>query len=266
MVQHKILIKYGGNAMVDTKTQSQIAVQLRRLKKAGHQIILVHGGGPFINKSLARSHIKSDFHLGQRITSPEAFNEIQKTLVGEVNCSLVGILNLKGLKAVGLSGRDGMLVKAKKLVPEDRFDLGRVGEVESIDPSLIHVLTDNGFTPVVTCIADDQNGKGHNINGDNFAGALAAAFQVDRFVLLTDVDGLYAEYPDPNSIISYLRQPELASQYQQNITGGMIPKIQACEAALLKKVPKAVILNGTKPEQLTDYLLENKPIGTTLTL
>ncbi|UII23519.1 acetylglutamate kinase [Fulvivirga ligni] len=265
----KVLIKYGGNAMLNESLKNQIARKIKKLQDQGYEVLLVHGGGPFINKALEVAGIESEFFDGQRHTSAEALVHIEKALKGEVNSSLVGLLNNHGLKAVGLSGKDGQLVLAEKRWHEplsggDKIDLGQVGDVKQINAELVEVLLKSGFTPVITCIASDEEGADYNINADMFAGHLAAALGVDEFVLLTDVDGLFENYPDPESILHQVSLNELESMYGNVITGGMIPKLESCEIALKGGAGKAVILNGTQPDQITDHLLDNKSIGTTI--
>ncbi len=273
MNRQKVLIKYGGNAMSSTGLTHEIAAKIKELRDHQIQVVLVHGGGPFINRALEKAGIASEFFDGQRYTSSEALQHIEKTLKGEVNSSLVNVLNQAGLKAVGLSGRDGQIVRAKKRWHRTlgtsgepiSVDLGQVGEVEQVDTQLLQLLLEAGYTPVITCIASDKNGNGYNINGDSFAGKIAASLRVDDYIVLTDVDGLYKKYPDPNSIISDVALGDLPSYYGSVITGGMMPKIESCEDALRSGVNRAVILNGTKPQQIEDYILKNKKIGTTLT-
>lgn len=273
MNSQKVLIKYGGNAMVNEELKKQIAEKIALLQASDYQVILVHGGGPFINKALDEAAIVSTFFDGHRYTTPEALRCIEKTLKGEVNSSLISLLNRTGLKAVGLSGKDGQFVTAEKrwhiqvdeLGKSRQIDLGQVGEVSHVETKLLEVLLREGFTPVVTCIAGDNNGNEYNINGDVFAGKIASALAVDAYIVLTDVDGLFLSYPDPQSIIPELTLDQLSGYYGSVIQGGMIPKISSCEAAVLAGVRKAVILNGTKPNQITDYLLENKSLGTTIT-
>lgn len=273
MNSQKVLIKYGGNAMVNEELKKQIAEKIALLQANGFQVILVHGGGPFINKALDEAAIVSTFFDGHRYTTPEALSCIEKTLKGEVNSSLVSLLNRTGLKAVGLSGKDGQFVTAEKRwhvqVDEtgktQQIDLGQVGEVSHVDTKLVEVLLRAGFTPVITCIAGDKDGNEYNINGDVFAGKIASALAVDAYIVLTDVDGLFLAYPDPESIIPKLTLEKLSSYFGSVIQGGMIPKISSCEAAVLAGVERAVILNGTKPDQITDYLLKNKLLGTTIT-
>ncbi len=273
MQSSKLLIKYGGNAMVNQALKSQIATALQHLRKAGHQIVLVHGGGPFINQTLEQARIHSEFVEGQRKTSPEAMEVVKKTLIGEVNTDLVSLFSKHQLQAVGISGLDSNMVKVspKKLqvtLPSgeiDQLDLGRVGEIETIQPRLIETLVNDGFMPVIACIGSDGKELTYNINADDFAGEIAAAIQADYYISLTDVDGLYENYPDPASILRQIALENLPSLYGTVIQGGMIPKIQSCENALKKGVKNALILNGTKPEQLLAFFEKNQELGTTIT-
>lgn len=274
MEYRKILIKYGGNAMVSEELKHDIANKIKVLQSHGIQVVLVHGGGPFINKSLAAAGIKSEFFDGHRHTSLAAMSCIEKTLKGEVNSSLVNLLNKQGLKAVGLSGKDGKLAIAQKRwhIRKDesgeelKVDLGQVGDIVRVNPLLIESLLDNAFTPVITCIASDEEGNDYNINGDVFAGKIAAAIQADAYIVLTDVDGLYKEYPNPDSIIREIDTTTIPEFYGKAISGGMIPKIESCVNAVKSGVKKAVILNGTRPEQISDYLIKQISKGTTIKL
>ena len=234
MEYRKILIKYGGNAMISEDLKHNIAKKIKVLQSHDIQVVLVHGGGPFINKSLAEAGIKSEFFDGHRHTSLEAMSCIEKTLKGEVNSSLVNILNREGLKAVGLSGKDGKLAIAekrwhiRKVENEDdqKVDLGQVGDIVKVNPLVINSLLANNFTPVITCIASDEEGKDYNINGDVFAGKIAAAIEADAYIVLTDVDGLYKDFPNPESIIKEIDTESISELYGEVISGGMMPKIE----------------------------------------
>lgn len=270
MSKQRILIKYGGNAMINPELQKEIAAQIFKLQQNGFEVIMVHGGGPFINKSLEKAAIKSQFIDGLRVTEPIAFAEIQKALIGEVNANLISVLNQNTLRAVGLSGKDAGMVSAVKYQHKntegEAVDLGLVGEITTIDPGLINTLCKEGFVPVVACIADGKDGQSYNINADTFAGKLAGAVKADQFIVLTDVDGLFLKYPDPDTIIRQLNEKEVAEHMGTTILGGMIPKIQSCLQSLKEGVQKAIILNGTQPQQITEYAIEKKEIGTTLTI
>ncbi len=270
MSKQRILIKYGGNAMISPQLQQEIAAQIFKLQEAGNEVVMVHGGGPFINKALEKAAIKSQFVDGLRVTEAIAFAEIQKALIGEVNADLISTLNQNKLKAVGLSGKDGGMVQAKKYQHQSadgsKVDLGLVGAITLIDDSLINLLCSAGYVPVVACVADGTDGTSYNINADTFAGKLAAAIHADQLIVLTDVDGLFLRFPDPESIIHELNEAAVKEHMGSTIQGGMIPKIQSCMLALNEGVRKAIILNGTKPAQISEYVIENKKIGTTLTL
>ncbi|GAB3666652.1 acetylglutamate kinase [Echinicola sediminis] len=273
MSNRKVLIKYGGNAMVNQSLKENIAKKVKVLYDEGIQVILVHGGGPFINKALKAAGIDASFYDGQRHTSREALFYIEKTLKGEVNSSLVSALNKAGLTAIGLSGKDGQCVTAAKRWHKGtdaegnsiKVDLGQVGDVKKVNVRLLHLLMDRGYTPVMTCIASDTFGNDFNINADIFAGKVAAALRVDDYIVLTDVDGLFQHYPDPSSIIHDLKVSELPQYYPNVINGGMIPKMESCSDALKGGVKRAVLLNGTEPEQIQSYVLEQEKIGTTIT-
>ncbi|MBB6327024.1 acetylglutamate kinase [Algoriphagus iocasae] len=270
MSNQRILIKYGGNAMINPDLQDEIAKQIYKLQQSGFEVIMVHGGGPFINKALEKAAIQSHFVDGLRVTEQLAFSEIQKALIGEVNANLISTLTKNQLKAVGLSGKDAGMVKAKKyrhLTAEGKeVDLGLVGEITDIDTELLDTLCKAGYVPVVACIADGADGQSYNINADTFAGKLAAAVNADQFIVLTDVDGLFLNYPDPSSIIFQLNEAQVNEHMGSTIKGGMIPKIKSCVLALQEGVNKSIILNGTKPEQITSYAVDGKQVGTTLTL
>lgn len=270
MMQKKlVLIKYGGNAMLNRELKKEIAHQVKSLISNNIEVVLVHGGGPFINKALDQAGITSEFIEGHRFTTQEALIQIETTLKGEVNSDLVGIFNNTGLKAVGLSGKDGKMVIAEKRYhlssQGEKIDLGQVGNIQSINCDLIKHLLKANFTPIVTCIGSDEDGQDYNINADMFAGHLSSALRVDEYIVLTDVDGLYKNFPDPDSIIPEISLPEIPALYKSIITGGMIPKIESCEIALKHGAKKAVIINGTKPFQIESYSLFQQKVGTTIT-
>jgi len=266
-----ILFKYGGNAMTNEAVKRQVLEHTCSLKSRGFDVVIVHGGGPFIKQALKDANIISEFIDGHRKTTNAAFKYVEMALKGRVNSHLVGIINTLGHKAVGLSGKDGNIVTAKKRkhlstingVPTD-VDLGQVGDVDKVDTSLIRILLQNDFIPVITCLAADENGLGYNINGDMFAGHLAGALQAAQYVVLTDVNGLLRDKDDPSSLMHEINLTETAQLFKDNIIqGGMIPKIESCEIALKNGAETARIINGTVPEQIIS-LGENKPIGTTI--
>ncbi len=262
-----ILIKYGGNAMKDPMLLERIVGALHELSQQGIRFVLVHGGGPFIQSVLDQYDVSSEFIGGHRKTSSEALKYIEMALKGEVNAELVRLMNKHGLRAVGLSGKDGGIVRAKKrwhIHPdtEEKIDLGQVGDVEEVDTALIELLLTNDYLPVLTCLAADAEGKGFNINADMFAGHLAGALKVDKYIIMTDVDGLYRDIEDPDSLMSELTTSEIEELMGSVIRGGMIPKVESCRIALNEGARTAHILNGTKPEQLKQYFLNHQSTGT----
>ncbi|MBZ0241788.1 MAG: acetylglutamate kinase [Bacteroidales bacterium] len=268
-----LLFKYGGNAMTNNKLKKQVLSAIIALKSQGYQVVIVHGGGPFIEKALSNAKIVSEFIDGHRKTSTEALEHIEMALKGQVNGSIVSLINSMGHHAVGLSGKDGGFVTAEKRVyrrittdKTEELDLGQVGDVLEIDTKLIHLLLQNDYIPVVTCLAMDKEGNDYNINADMFAGELAGALKVKDYVILTDVDGLLMDKDDPESLISELRVNEIEKLVEQKIIqGGMLPKMESCAKALSKGASTAKIINGTKPEQIS-WLSQNLAVGTTIKL
>jgi len=270
--KHLLLFKYGGNAMTNQPLKKQVLKNMCDLKEKGYQVVIVHGGGPFIKQTLEEVNIDSEFIDGQRKTTPEAMKYVEMALKGRVNGSLISIINGMGHKAVGLSGKDGKIVTAKKRLHEhtkngktELVDLGQVGDVESVDTSLIQLLLENDFIPVITCIASDKIGNDYNINGDLFAGHIAGALSAEHYIILTDVDGLMLDKDNPGSLIHELKVAEINRLKEiKCIQGGMIPKMDSCEIALEKGAKQARIINGTDPEQISS-LFENQKMGTIIT-
>ncbi|MDX1666170.1 MAG: acetylglutamate kinase, partial [Saprospiraceae bacterium] len=211
-----VLIKYGGNAMLSEELKKEVIDRILHLHRQGFSVVLAHGGGPFIRRLLEVAGIPSEFVGGHRKTTPEALKYIEMALKGEVNGSLVNLLNRTGLKAVGLSGKDGATIRVRKRYHlsrengrEERHDLGRVGDIESVDTSLIELLLQEGYVPVITCIASDEHGDDFNVNGDMFAGHIAGALGAAHYLVLTDVDGLMRDVDRPDSLIEHLRVDEI---------------------------------------------------------
>lgn len=272
--QPLVLIKYGGNAMLNDELKSAVISNVKKLHDAGTRVVLVHGGGPFIKNILKTVGIESEFIGGHRKTTPEALKYIEMALKGEVNSSLVHLLNKGGLRAVGLSGKDGRMVTAIKRYHEvrengrtEKFDLGQVGDVTKVDTKLLDTLLGQDFVPVVTCIASDEAGQDYNINADMFAGALAGALGVQDYLVLTDVDGLLKDINDPSSLIRRLTLKELPGLFGTIIKGGMIPKLESCQIALEHGARRARIINGTKPDTIAEVVqTDNHSIGTEICL
>lgn len=264
-----LLIKYGGNAMIDESLKKNILKNVCSLQDHGYKVVIVHGGGPFIKEALEEAKIESEFIDGHRKTSTEALKHVEVALKGNVNSNLVKIINSLDHKAVGLSGKDGKIALAKKRMHtsltggvETEHDLGQVGDVVKIDTKLLFLLLDNGYIPVLTCIASDENGEEYNINADMFAGNVAGALSAEEYIVLTDVDGLMMDIHNPESIITELKITEIDNLIEnQIIAGGMIPKIESCTIALEKGAKATRIINGTKPDQILS-IIDRKNIGT----
>ncbi len=268
----RVLIKYGGNAMVNDQLKKEIIENICRLREDNNDVVLVHGGGPFIKEMLEMARVDSEFIDGHRKTSLEAVKYVEMALKGSVNGNLVNLINRTGHKAVGLSGKDGNIVMARKRKhfqyegeKRKEIDLGQVGDVALINTSLIDLLLANQYIPVITSLASDPSGLDYNINADMFAGSLAGALGVDDFLLLTDVDGVMRDVRDPGSLIKEIAADDIEAMIAAGkIRGGMIPKLEACLIALKNGARKARIINGTKPEQIT-AVREGVTTGTLIT-
>ncbi len=249
-----IVIKFGGHAMTDEG--GLFAEAIRGVIDMGEQCVIVHGGGPQINEALDKAGIEHEFVSGFRVTSPDAFEVIQRTLCGEVLRKLVGQLRDSGLNAVGLSGRDGGLLIAEKLTlagEKAEIDLGQVGTVVRVDPTILQTLLDAGFVPVVAPIAvlGDESAEfsksGLNVNADLAAAAIAGHLKADVALFLTDVRGIYRQWPDETTLITSISADEL-SLIRLEFSGGMAPKVQACLLAIAAGAQSVRIIDGTDPE------------------
>lgn len=264
-----ILIKAGGNALKDEETKNGIVSQISILSQLGAKVVVVHGGGIEIKQLLDDVGVVSEFVGGHRKTDAKAMGYVEMALSGMVNKELVGLLNANNVRAVGISGRDASMVQAKKRFHiveidgvEEKHDLGFVGDVDAIDTKLINTLTDAGYIPVLSPVSSGENGESYNINADMFAGHMAGALKAEKFVALTNIDGLLNDLDDPDSIISELSPEKARNLFGSVIQGGMIPKIEACLIALEKGVKSSHIINGTKKELLLRILLTNERLGT----
>ncbi|MCH8559056.1 MAG: acetylglutamate kinase [Balneolia bacterium] len=266
----KVVIKYGGNAMTDEDIRRNVLSQIGRLYKQGYAVVLIHGGGPEINKLLELAKVQSEFIGGQRKTTEETMYYVQLALRGEVNGSLVRILNYMDIPAVGVSGKDGGMVTAIKryhITAEQngdsiKNDIGYVGGVDNINAKLIDSLSDSGFLPVIAPIALGTDGHDYNINADIFAGAVAAAIGADMYVSLTNVNGLYENYPDEHSRIEETDANALREFMVKSADGGMLPKLESIIQALENGVQEAHIINGTAEDALLKQISENIISGT----
>ncbi len=255
----KILIKYGGHAMESDELSLAFAKSILYLQSLDKKIILTHGGGPHINAMLKRLNIESHFVNGMRYTDEATMEVVEMVLKGSLNAKLVGLFKEVGLNAVGITGKDNATLKANKIQ-----ELGYVGEVYEVDTALVNCLLDNNFLPVIAPIGYGENGTSLNINADTASGALAGALKADIFILVTDVSGVL----DKNkNLIKHLTLAEIEKLKQdETITGGMIPKVDSCLNALYKGCNKAYILDGREKGNLENLIIEDKDLGTLITL
>ncbi len=268
-----VVIKYGGHAMVDEELKKNFALDIILMKYIGINPVIVHGGGPQINKFLQKMNIISDYVDGMRVTDGETMDVVEMVLVGKVNKEIVGLINYHGGRAIGLSGRDGDLIQARKMqimrslgqdAPPELIDLGRVGEVTHVNPEVLLTLATRDFIPVIAPVGVGDKGQSYNINADLVAGAIAAELKAEKLILLTDVAGVLNEAKE---IISSMTREEADSLIKAGIAaGGMIPKIRCCQDALGGGVGKAHILDGRVLHALLLEIFTRQGIGTEITL
>ena len=271
--QKTVVIKYGGHAMVDETLKKSFALDVILLKYIGINPVVVHGGGPQINLFLDKMQIKPSYVEGMRVTDGETMDVVEMVLVGKVNKEIVGLINHCGGRAVGLSGRDGDLVQAKKMrisrpggldedpaKPPELIDLGRVGEVTRIDPSVLQTLDAQDFIPVIAPVGVGEDGRAFNINADLVAGAIAAELGAEKLILLTDVAGVL----DQNGrLLSSIRAGEVEELVAAGtISGGMIPKVRCCKRALAGGARKAHIVDGRVEHAILLEMFTHEGIGT----
>ena len=259
-----VVVKYGGNAMIDDDLKRAFAEDIVFLRRVGLKPVVVHGGGPQISSMLERLSITSEFRGGLRVTTSEAMEVVRMVLVGQVGRELVGLINAHAPFAVGLSGEDGGLLRARRrgLVEDgEEIDLGFVGDVDSVDSSALLDLIEAGRIPVVATVAPGPDGQIYNVNADTAASALAIALGAKRLVILTDVAGLYANYPDESTIISSIT-PEEVRQLMPGLTSGMVPKMEACARAVEGGVRSATIIDGRVPHCLLLEIFTDDGVGT----
>jgi acetylglutamate kinase len=241
-----VVVKYGGHAMTEPHLRKAFAADMVFLRYAGIRPVVVHGGGPQISAMLGRLGIDSEFRGGLRVTTPEAMDVVRMVLVGQVGRELVGLINGYGPFAVGLSGEDAGLftaVRRPAYVNGEAVDVGLVGDVERVDVSAVDDLIAANRIPVIAGVAPDADGVLHNVNADTAAAALAVALRARKLVVLTDVPGLYADWPDTGSLVSQLTADELA-ELLPRLAAGMVPKMEACLRAVRGGVPAAHVVDG----------------------
>jgi len=261
-----VVIKYGGNAMVDQELKAAFAQDIVFLRYAGLRPVVVHGGGPQIAAMLKRVGLTSEFKGGLRVTTPEIMEVVRMVLTGQVGRELVGLLNQHGPVAVGLSGEDAHLFGARKraaVIDGLPVDLGLVGDVESVNPSAVMDILDAGRIPVVSTVAPDLDVEGQvlNVNADSAASALAVALKAHKLVVLTDVEGVYASWPDRDTLLSQL-SVSAAADLLTRVDAGMAPKLEACVRAVTDGVPQAHVIDGRQPHSLLLEVFTSEGIGT----
>jgi acetylglutamate kinase len=262
-----VVVKYGGNAMTDESLREAFAEDVVFLRYAGIKIVVVHGGGPQINAHLDRLGIEQRFAGGLRVTTPETMDVVRMVLVGQVQREIVGLLNAHGPFAVGLSGEDGRLMTASRrpgIVEGEEIDIGLVGDVDDVDPGVVEGLLADGRIPVIASVCRGADGEVYNVNADTAAAAVAVALKAEKAVFLTDVEGLYADWPASGEVISKLTAGELATMLP-SLSEGMIPKMEACLRAVTGGVPGAHVLDGRVPHALLLELLTDSGVGTMVT-
>ena len=254
-----VVVKYGGNAMINETLKQQVMEDIVLLWLIGVRIVLVHGGGPEINDLMDRLGKKPEFVNGLRVTDKETMDIVQMVLAGKINKTLVNLLEMKGGKAVGLSGMDGRLLQCA--VKDER--LGFVGEIQKVHINPVTDLLDNGYIPVVSTVGCDKSGNAYNINGDTAAAYIAGALNAENLIMMTDIAGVLKDRNDPSTLIQEISQDDLPALYESGvISGGMIPKVECCATALKRGVKNVVIMDGRVPHSILMELLTDEGAGT----
>ncbi len=259
-----VVIKYGGNAMIDDELKRAFAEDMVFLRLAGLHPVIVHGGGPQITSMLDRLGIEGEFRGGLRVTSPETMDVVRMVLVGQVGRELVGLINKHGPHAVGMSGEDAQLFTAARrsaLVDGEEVDVGLVGDVAAVNADAVQDLIIAGRIPVVSTVAPDVDGVVHNVNADTAAGALAVAIGAEKLVVLTDVEGLYTNWPDRSSLVSRLDSDELEGLLP-GLASGMVPKMESCLRAVRGGVPRAHVIDGRLAHSVLLEVFTSAGVGT----
>ena len=254
-----VVVKYGGNAMINEQLKQQVMEDIVLLWLIGVRVVLVHGGGPEINELMDRLGKKPEFVGGLRVTDRETMDIVQMVLAGKINKTLVNLLEMKGGRAVGLSGMDGRLLQC---TPKDAR-LGYVGEIQKVHIQPVTDLLDRGYIPVISTVGCDRSGNAYNINGDTAAAYVAGALGAERLIMMTDIAGILRDKDDPSTLIPQITLPELPSLYENGIiSGGMIPKVECCAKALSRGVRDVIIMDGRIPHSILMELLTDEGAGT----
>ena len=258
-----VVIKYGGAAMLSEDLSQKIMQDITLLKYVGVNPIVVHGGGGEINDLLQKYDIEPHFHNGLRVTDPVTMEVVQMVLTGKINKEIVAQLGVAGAKAIGLCGKDAMLIQAEKLVSEDGFDYGRVGKITGINTKLLNTLAQDEYIPVIAPIGVGADGESYNINADTVAGEIAAALAAEKLMFLTDIDGIRSVPDDPDTLIYEITVDEIYKYINKGvISGGMLPKVEGCIKAIRSGVKRTHILNGTIPHPILLEIFTDSGIGT----
>lgn len=257
-----VVVKYGGSAMVDSKIKEMMMQDIALFKLIGVNIVLVHGGGPFINKMLDRMNIEPKFIEGLRVTDSDTMEVVEMVLSGKINKEIVNDIQKLGLKATGISGKDGMTLRAEKLM-KNGLDLGYVGSIVDVDTGLIDSLLDSGQIPVVAPVGRDSEGNTYNINADYAAVSIAAALKAQKLVFVTDVRGVMEDVENPDSLISLMSVAQAKDKIEEGIiSGGMIPKVECCIDAVESGVETVHIIDGRVEHSMLLEIFTQDGIGT----
>ncbi len=254
-----VVVKYGGDAMVNHQLRQQVMEHIVLLTAVGVKVVLVHGGGPEISETMAKLGKEPKFVDGLRVTDRETVDIVQMVLAGKVNKTLVNLLEMKGGKAMGISGMDGRLIEAKPRNPE----LGFVGSITDVNIEPITDLLEKGYIPVVSTLGCDRDGNTYNINGDTAAACIAGALEAESLIMMTDIAGILRDKDDPGTLIPRITIQEAVALFNSGvISGGMIPKVDCCIEAITRGVKKVIIMDGRVPHSILMEILTNEGAGT----
>ncbi len=267
------VIKYGGQAMVSSELMESVILDMVLLKYIGVKPVLVHGGGKEVNQVMGKLGKEPLFVNGLRVTDDETMEIVEMVLNGKINQHIVSLFNQHGGRSVGFSGRDGQILQARRMEPqivsgdpEEKIDLGRVGEIIQVNPELINTVSDSGYIPVISSIASGINGESLNINADHAAGEVAVALKAEKLIVLTDVDGIYRVTESEQQFISSISRGEIRAMIMNGeISGGMIPKVESCLMGLDGGVKRTHIVDGRVPHSLILEIFTDAGIGTMVT-
>ena len=265
-----VVVKYGGNAMINEELKLKVMQDIVLMKHVGINVVIVHGGGPEITAMMKLMGKEPDWVHGLRVTDAETMSIAEMVLVGKINPAIVALINHLGGKAVGLSGKDGGMVQAHKRLlrktidgRDQTFDIGFVGDVDRVDPTVIKAVSNAGYIPVIAPVGAGENNESYNINADYVAGDVAGALGADKLLMLTDVEGVFRDYADKSTLITGMTGTEAEKLIAEGIiSGGMIPKVQACMNAIDKGVKKVNIIDGRLPHAILLELFTKQGIGT----